>query len=611
MACQLHQAVFALEQTVDSTKDKALATARQALCDDLRLAAQLADKATNTAKSEVSQVQQALGTALADAGKAVAKVDGLANGAVSKVDKVEDEAARELAHISKVIGDVQITGNVLANAGVSAEGSAKVGNLFKSTVDVDSSTQTAIKLRGAIHEAFAKPYVSHVDLVTVTSQTPPADLKEQAAASAVAKGMTFVGGYWNWNSVDGKFDWVNGMARRAPAGCHWVPGQWVQTDNGFARVPGAWVSDKASGPAKVQNLPMVTDLGRKGARPGVDRFWIPPSHANVNGKLQETAGFWSKATSQNSKLVWVPGQTIAMPGKTVFVNGYWDHRLTERGVLHAPVDISEGANSQAASALASVVKLDIQRVFLHTFVDGKTQHYLFGNFYGAAAEQAGIKSWVASATGVKGYDPLFEHYDRTYAAAGGNLAARLMGWNQFFQQNPQLCPPATLPELAQFLKANPSGQARTAAVLVSGLDAQAGRQLVAAGDIDGKELTMLQATLGSLNTNLVSVGSLTGTGAASLTNLTGSSSVLGGTVGGLSGNLGLGNTGAGAIGGLGGMTSIGGTGGLGGVGAVGGLGGVGGVAGGVGSVGGIGGASAVGGASGLLGGAGGVGGLLK
>ncbi|MBI3866370.1 MAG: hypothetical protein HY290_31205, partial [Planctomycetia bacterium] len=90
LACQVHNAVFQLERTIDSTKDKALATARQALCDDLRLAAQLADKATNTAKSEVAKVHQTLATALADAGKAVAKVEGLKGDVLNKVDGVED-----------------------------------------------------------------------------------------------------------------------------------------------------------------------------------------------------------------------------------------------------------------------------------------------------------------------------------------------------------------------------------------------------------------------------------------------------------------------------------------------------------------------------------------
>src|SRR4029079_4201177 len=67
LACQLHNAVFSLEQTVDQTADKALATARQALCDDLRLAAHVADKATNIAQGDVAKVHQVLATALQDA----------------------------------------------------------------------------------------------------------------------------------------------------------------------------------------------------------------------------------------------------------------------------------------------------------------------------------------------------------------------------------------------------------------------------------------------------------------------------------------------------------------------------------------------------------------
>src|SRR5204862_14446 len=92
LAYQLHCVLFSLEQTAQNTTDKALATARQALCLDLRYACYVADKATDTAKADVAKVHQVLAVALHDAGQAVAKVEGLTSGLLNKADQAADGA---------------------------------------------------------------------------------------------------------------------------------------------------------------------------------------------------------------------------------------------------------------------------------------------------------------------------------------------------------------------------------------------------------------------------------------------------------------------------------------------------------------------------------------
>lgn len=597
--------------TVNNTAERA---ARKVASIEQRLAQTLEQTAVSV-EATIGATANAAANVAGNAANVAANAAASANAQImASVAQVENAAAAFSAQLGGSVANAAQAG---VHGATNAAVEATLNNRgLQAGVDGAVNASTEILLRGTIHEAFAQPIVSSNTLQAVTDIAPPQPLQQQvsAAASGAARGMAFIDGYWSFNSVDGKYEWVSGILRRSPPGHHWMPGQWVKLENGFARIPGAWISDKVGKPIEVSNVPAVSKLAPEGVRPGADQFWVPGSFKIENGEAVQSAGHWARAAANTAHWVWNPAHFIPTVNGAILVDGYWDFALGDRGVLFAPLRFDNTLDAQAAGRLASAVMLHAPKTFLHLFVDPKTQQYLFGNFYGDLAGGSGLMSWVDFAKSGQGFDALFQHYDRLYAAAGSDLAARLQGWNRHFLTNPMFGPPRNLVELSHYLSSRDQFQA--ANVLVARIDPAAARELAMAG-FDGRQLASMNAALDRANATVSGFGQETLNGSVTRTpginrgvggvggqvgSTIGGAGGIGGTIGGVGGTL---NGTLGGVGGIGGSVGSG-LGGLSG-GLGGGLGGTaGGTLGGIGGVGGVG-AGGVGG----IGGTGGVGGIVK
>lgn len=418
-----------------------------------------------------------------------------------------------------------------------------------------TATDAQVMMRGPIHEAFVRltPRVP-VEPAIIPHQ-PPGDLKEKIPATVrKAKDLAWVPGYWAWDGLQHKFNWVSGTLRRAPVGRKWLSGSWRKTKNGYQRLAGAWIPVDEKVAFVTAKLPRgaVTDevpgIGK------IDRLQIPGGWMPVNGKL-----VWRKARSVrfDPKRVWTPSRMLRTANGWRFVSGFYDHRLTERGQLFAPVQFADGIAIRSGFRLPRATELSVPKVFRHIFIDARTGEFRFGDYYRRVAD-SDLKPWAESRSLDGWHDSLHDHYARAYSKAGVNFTDRLRGWHRHFVNTPRLRPPHDLAAVKSFLLAN-----RQAPTAVSSI-------LMKTDAIQLPNLPSLQAPSIGAN-NALQLPTLRPGGALS----------------GISGRVGAGGL----------PGSIGGPGGLGGA-----LGGIGGGA--IGNVGGIGG-GALPGVSGAIGGAGG------
>jgi hypothetical protein len=117
--------------------------------------------------------------------------------------------------------------------------------------------------------------------------------------------------------------------------------------------------------------------------------------------------------------VWIPAHYVASPGGYVFVEGYWDHPLEQRGVLFAPVRIDRTVIGASWTYSPQYV---VQPDFLVSalFVRPDHCHYYFGDYFEARYTERGFVPWVDYRVSRGSFDPNFTYYrhrfggDRTW-----------------------------------------------------------------------------------------------------------------------------------------------------------------------------------------------------
>jgi hypothetical protein len=570
LAHKLRHVAFTIERVADGTKDK-LYDARHELARKLRIVAHavegLRDKTGDKLRDARTLVAEALRDALEACGKMdrlLEKAGGIKQGLIAALqetaaclvgDKIEDLKAtigdtksdlrRAVHHVQDGAAElVQKVGTIAditpLNAGVDGylDADADLLGIVDFYVWVDSYTAADVILQGNIHEALARP-VAWTNQIVVVRNTiaPPENLKEEIDVNVVGNGLVWINGYWTYSSIDEDFQWTGGILRRPPPGHHWVPGKWVRVKDGFARIPGAWIPDKLNAPQKIEKLPASFNFAPIGKRPSVDHFWAPGSFVSRNGSLVQNPGRWVRTPDKAADWIWTPPQVIpTADGGGLLIDGFWDYPITKRGFVFAPVQFGRGADPVPASKLASAVVLDLPRTFHHLFVDERTGHYVFGDFYDADPVTSGIRPWFEFSRIPGRFDPLFEHYSRLYDLAGADFASRLNGWHRYFKANPFARPAQSLAALIRRLvEGAPAGT-----FLPAFIDPSAAAGLKQAG-IDPANIAALNRIVGSRSITLADFTNTYGNGPLADASLGGGANrveVVGKTLGGTTGGMG-------------------------------------------------------------------------
>jgi hypothetical protein len=218
--------------------------------------------------------------------------------------------------------------------------------------------------------------------------------------------VQWIGGYWAWDGDRQDFLWVSGVWRVPPPGRQWVPGYWNQVDGGWQWVPGFWA------PQRQEQLPYLSeppppslDNGPSVPPPNDDSIYVPGCWDYRETRYLWRPGFW---TAAQPGFVWTPASYCATPSGYLFVDGYWDYPLENRGLLFAPVCFNQPLWQNPGWGYQPSWCLSPDALLGCLFVRPGWGHYYFGDYYGGSYLRAGYRPWLDF--GARHHDGLFNYY---------------------------------------------------------------------------------------------------------------------------------------------------------------------------------------------------------
>jgi len=270
--------------------------------------------------------------------------------------------------------------------------------------------------RGPVHEAFAEPTdLKPKPSPLIPRQPPPAVEEAPPQERPEGDNVTWIPGYWDWDEDANDFIWVSGFWRDVPPNRKWVPGYWQQVQGGWQRVNGFWAPEDQE---EVQYLPPPPEpiAETPGSPPQPDSDFVPGTWVFQQNRYLWRPGFF---VPHRAGWVWVPAKYIWTPGGCVFVDGYWDQPLHERGLLFAPVRFTGPIARGFTYTPSYVVRNDFLLGSL--FVRSAVRSYYFGDYFDQRYAQ-GYVPWVDYHPVRNFLDPNYNYYRNHF---GGSPA-----WDQ-------------------------------------------------------------------------------------------------------------------------------------------------------------------------------------
>ena len=270
----------------------------------------------------------------------------------------------------------------------------------------DAPPGVEVQAHGPIHEAFAQPVTAQPTPGPTAPKEPP-PLIDEVPPDQKPNGdnVQWIPGYWQWDDDKSEFLWISGFWRQAPPGRAWIAGRYTKTANGWQWTSGYWSgADKQpllpEPPAPVQAEPATPP-------PSDDSTYVPGTWVYRDARYRWRAPYY---LDYRPGWVWQPAQYVWTPNGCMFVDGYWDYPLDQRGMLFAPVAIDPTLLAQPNWTYTPnyVVNCDFLPTAL--FVRPGWNHYYFGDYFGAGYARRGFTPWIDYRIGRRGYDPLFAYY---------------------------------------------------------------------------------------------------------------------------------------------------------------------------------------------------------
>ncbi|MFL5340149.1 MAG: hypothetical protein ACJ8F7_08350 [Gemmataceae bacterium] len=276
----------------------------------------------------------------------------------------------------------------------------------------DQPPGVEVQTRGPVHEAYATPAEAISQPGRTIDKQPPELIEEQPPDQKPEGDVQWMPGYWAWDDGRNDYLWVSGFWRVPPPSRTWVPGGWHQVPEGWQWTSGFWTNAGQTQmeylpppPASVENGPAVPQAS-------ADQMYVPGNWYYVNYHYVWRPGVW---VSHRPGWVWVPSHYRWTPVGYVFVDGYWDFELRERGILFSPVWIDRRVAYRAGWYYQPTYVVYDDSLYGALFV-GHGGYY-FGNYFEARYTTLGYRSWFSVSIGVGvgyRYDPLFAYYSVRY-----------------------------------------------------------------------------------------------------------------------------------------------------------------------------------------------------
>lgn len=273
--------------------------------------------------------------------------------------------------------------------------------------------------RGPVHEAYAEPSEREPKPSPVIPKEPPKAIEELPPdQKPQGDNVQWMPGYWSWDDEKKDFVWVSGFWRNAPAGRAWAPGSWAKTDDGWQWTGGFWAAANPDQPEKanVDYLPQppapLDADGPTVPRPSETDVYVPGSWIYRDRYVWQP-GYWAEYQPDR---VWVASSYRWTPAGYVFVDGYWDYPLADRGTLFAPAYIPPAVYADPAFVYTPNYVVQENCLYGSLFCRRGFGSYYFGDYFSPAYANLGFTAWcgnVGISLGFGGnhwYDPLFGYY---------------------------------------------------------------------------------------------------------------------------------------------------------------------------------------------------------
>jgi hypothetical protein len=263
-----------------------------------------------------------------------------------------------------------------------------------------------VQARGPVHEAFAQPVSTQPEPSPVVPQAPPEPVPEEPPDQRPeGDNVQWIGGYWAWDADRNEFIWVSGTYRNVPPGQRWVPGYWENTPDGWRWVGGFWAPDTQAETPYLPQPPAPLNTDPSTPPPDDNSFYTPGVWVYRQTRYVWRPGFWR---AYRPGLVWVPACYTWTPSGCVFVDGYWDYPLEDRGLLFAPVCFTRPLWQTPGWFYQPSYVVGCGPLLNAFFVRPGWGSYYFGDYYGAGYAGRGFQPWFAY--GPRFRDPLYGYY---------------------------------------------------------------------------------------------------------------------------------------------------------------------------------------------------------
>jgi hypothetical protein len=291
----------------------------------------------------------------------------------------------------------------------------------------------AVQTRGPVHEAYAQPAEHTTRPGPVISKNPPPLIPEvPTEVKPEGQDVQWMPGYWSWDAERNDFIWVSGFWRQAPPNRRWVPGHWAEVAGGRQWTPGFWASSRlrdvqyldTAPPASVDNGPSTPSPDDQNS------IYVPGNWVQRESRYAWRPGYWSQP---EAGWVWCPPRYYYTPTGYVYVDGYWDHPLEERGTLYAPVYFTEPLWLDAGWYYRPRFAINFDGLLNSLWV-WPGYGYYYGDYY--SPYYYGLGFWPWFHWGARFHDPLFgyyhwhhhDHFHHWYGGLHSHFVARSGGW---------------------------------------------------------------------------------------------------------------------------------------------------------------------------------------
>ena len=266
--------------------------------------------------------------------------------------------------------------------------------------------------RGPVHEAFAGTITFDPEPGVVVMRPAPEPIEElPPEQKPTGDNVAWIPGYWAWDDERDDFLWVSGVWRSLPPGRQWVSGYWATSAQKSQWTSGYWADAQATEVEYLPEPPETVEAGPNVEAPSADHTWLPGVWVWQQNRYAWRPGYW--ATAQPN-WVWNPPHYQWAPRGYVFVDGYYDYPVAQRGVLYAPVHFDPSVYSQRGYSFSPRTVINPAVFAQHLFLRPSYGHYYFGDYYGSNYATNGYSPWFSFANSRMGYDPFYAYQHWTH-----------------------------------------------------------------------------------------------------------------------------------------------------------------------------------------------------